>query len=80
MSKNIPIGVVAVALFNFAMALLYAAAGFTHPRDLWLVPISLTFTATGLLGVVVGIKVRELGTRLNALERELSTRPRAQHA
>jgi ABC-type uncharacterized transport system permease subunit len=80
MSKNIPIGVIAAALFNFAMALLYAAAGFTHPRDLWLAAISLTFTATGLLGVAVGLKLRELGTRLSALERELSTRPRAQHA
>jgi hypothetical protein len=78
MSKNIPIGVIAVAFFNFAMALLYAAAGFTHPRDLWLVPISLTFTATGLLGVAVGLKLRELGTRLSAFERELNTRPRAQ--
>ena len=75
MSKNLPLGTLAVALFNFAMALLYAAAGFTHPRDLWLVPISLTFTATALLGVAVGLKLRELGTRLSTLERELSTRP-----
>jgi uncharacterized membrane protein YfcA len=75
MSKNIPRSTIAVALFNSALALVYAAAAFTHPRDLWLVPISLAFTAVALLGVRVGLKLRELGTRLSALERELSTRP-----
>jgi hypothetical protein len=77
MSKNFPLGTLAVALFNCALALLYASAAFTHPRDLWLVPISLAFTAVSLLGVAVGAKLRELGTRLSALERELSTRPAA---
>ena len=74
MSRNVPLGTIAVALFNSALALLYARAAFTHPTDLWLVPISLAFTATALLGVAVGLKLRELGTRLSALERELSTR------
>jgi hypothetical protein len=77
MSKNVPLGTIAVALFNSALALLYAKAAFAHPTDLWLVPVSLAFTATALLGVVVGLKLRELGTRLSALERELSTRPPA---
>ncbi len=75
MNKNVPLGTIAVALFNSAMALLYAAAAFTHPADLWLVPISLAFTGATLLGVAVGLKLRELGTRLSALERDLSTRP-----
>ena len=77
MSRNVPLGTIAVALFNSALALLYARAAFTHPTDLWLVPISLAFTATALLGVAVGLKLRELGTRLSALERELGTRPAA---
>ena len=77
MSKNVPLGTIAVALFNSALALLYDKAAYTHPTDLWLVPISLAFTATSLLGVAAGLKLRELGTRLSALERELSTRPTA---
>jgi hypothetical protein len=77
MSKNVPLGTIAVALFNSALALVYAKAAYTHPADLWLVPISLAFGATALLGVVVGFKLREMGTRLSALERELSTRPAA---
>ncbi len=40
MSKNIPVGTITVALFNSVLALVYAAAAFTHPRDLWLVPLS----------------------------------------
>jgi len=54
MSKNVPLGTIAVALFNSALALLYAKAAYTHPTDLWLVPISLAFTATALLGVAAG--------------------------
>jgi hypothetical protein len=77
MNKNIPVGTIAVALFNSVLALVYVAAAFTHPRDLWLVPISLAFTAVAFLGVVVGLKLRELGTRLSTLEHELSTRPAA---
>jgi len=73
MSKNLPFVTLAVALFDIALGLLYATAAFTHPRDLWLVPLSLAFTMNALLGVAIGIKLRELGTRLGTLERLLGT-------
>jgi hypothetical protein len=77
MRKNVPLVTIAVALLNSALALLYAKAAYTHPTDLWLVPISSAFTGTALLGAAVGLRLRELGTRLSALERELSARPAA---
>lgn len=75
MGKHIPLGVLAVAFMTLALSLLYATAGARHLDQRWLVPVSLSFTGIGLLGVTVAIKLREYGTRLAALERLLQERP-----
>lgn len=75
MGKHIPLGVLAVTFMTLALSLFYATAGARHLDQLWLVPVSLTFTGIGLLGVVVAIKLREFGTRLAALERLLRSGP-----
>ena len=74
MGKHIPLGVFAVAFSALGLSLSYALAGARHLNLLWLVPISLSFTWIGLLGVAVAIKLREHATRLAALERLLDER------
>jgi hypothetical protein len=78
MSKHIPLGVVAVGFGALVISLLYATAASTHLGQLWLVPISLAFTGIGLLSVAAAIKLREHGTRLAALERQLQERQGAE--
>lgn len=68
MDKHIPFGVFAVAFAAFAASAFYSLAAARHLQVLWLVPVSLTFTAIGLLAVAVAIKLREYGARLAALE------------
>jgi hypothetical protein len=77
MSNRIPLGVLAVTFVTLAAGLFYAAAGWRHFDQLWLVPVSLAFTGIGLLGVAVATKLREHGTRLAALERLLQERSAA---
>jgi hypothetical protein len=78
MRQHIPLGVLAVAIMALVFSLAYAIAGGRHLDLLWLVPVSLSFTGIGLLGVAVAIKLREYGTRLAALERLLDERRRAE--
>ena len=71
MTKNLPLGTIAVGLLNSVLALMYGGAARAHPTDLWLVPVSLAFTAVALLAVAVGLKFRELSTRLTEVEHQL---------
>lgn len=73
MIKNLPLGTIAIALLAPVIALMYVAAARTHPTDPWLIPIALAFIAVGLLALAVTLKLREYGTRLSELERQIMT-------